>query len=388
MKPRPTSRIEEVFGVSRVLLPVIRGTRPEGSLASIDLAVAAGVRGVILIDEGMTADQVIALLPAIHARHPSLWVGLNLLGAAPLDVLRRGLAADGRLDGIWLDDAGWDGGTPSPAAAELASARAALGWRGLVLGGVTPRLEDPGHDELAASVQIDVVCTPGPGRVADPVERVRTIRRTVAARGDLAVVSGVRAENVTGFLPYVDAVIIASGIERELGVLDPTKLSRMLELVASYPRQPPGPPWPFRTFTEPTFEYGYHNGRQFQHPLIDVTSSGRDALAHAMALAFENDLRVPAIADAGRALIFFSRVPTPTELMDRPWHMQLPARPMSLYDAVDAAWSWLGRAEYGRDEHDGDSHRGWHLFNGTFGIVDQVWSAFLAIEPRLIYVPK
>lgn len=48
------NRIEQTFGRSRVLLPVIHPIGRTEALASVELAVAAGVAGIFLINQGMS----------------------------------------------------------------------------------------------------------------------------------------------------------------------------------------------------------------------------------------------------------------------------------------------------------------------------------------------
>jgi len=55
------NRIEQVFGVPRVLLPVVHPVGRREALASVEVAAAAGVRGVFLIDQGMSEPEVLEL---------------------------------------------------------------------------------------------------------------------------------------------------------------------------------------------------------------------------------------------------------------------------------------------------------------------------------------
>jgi hypothetical protein len=56
------SRIRDVFGVDRVVLPVVHPIGRDEALASVELAHAAGAKGVFTINQGMTDDQVLALV--------------------------------------------------------------------------------------------------------------------------------------------------------------------------------------------------------------------------------------------------------------------------------------------------------------------------------------
>jgi predicted TIM-barrel enzyme len=242
-----TNRIGEVFGVPRVLLPVVHPVSREAALESVAAASAAGVRGIFLINQGMSTEEVLALVMTIRDRDPSLWVGVNLLGVPVAEVLARGLAAcGGRLDGIWSDTAQIDEAAGAqPAAQAFVDARRQHGWNGLYFGGVAFKYQRAVSDDMlgaasaAALPFMDVVCTSGPGtgKEADPA-KVIAMRRGMGERGALALASGVTEENVADYLPYVDAYLVGTGIEKDFGVLDPGKVARLHRLVAAFAPPP------------------------------------------------------------------------------------------------------------------------------------------------------
>jgi uncharacterized protein len=408
------NRIEEVFGTRRVLLPVIHPINADEAMRSVQVAWDAGVRGIFLIDQGMSRGEVLDLILDVRKRHPKLWVGLNLLGKPPAEILRLGLGAcAGRLDGIWTDNAGIDeDAAEQPQAQAFVDARARAGWNGLYFGGVAFKYqrevpaEKLSRAASTAKAFMDVLCTSGPGtgQAADPA-KVIGLRNGLGPDGALALASGVTDDNVAGFLPHVDAYLVGTGIEKDFGVLDPGKVARLQALISggkplrdpvvapAAPARPRAPVNPFKTIPDRVYEYGYKNGRQIAHHLVDVTASGRDLLTHAMAIAFRGRggarvVRATHVAEAGKALVFLDRAPGPHALRDRTWTVRALATPVDLDGAVELAWQWLERADYGRDEHDGGVDKGWHVFNGQFGIVDEVWETFLAVEPTYLYIPK
>ena len=236
------NRVAEIFGVSRVLLPVIHPVGRDEAVASVEVAVAAGVKGVFVINQGMSEQQVLALMRDLHGRHPTLWVGVNLLGFAPAEVLERGLqAGDGRLDGIWSDNARIDeDAAQQPEAAAFVAARRERGWNGLYFGGVAFKYQREVADaklEWAARLArgyMDVVCTSGPGTGHEArVEKVAAMRAGLGTDGALALASGVTTENVGNFLPYVDAYLVGTGIEAQLGVLDAGRVAALHRKISS-----------------------------------------------------------------------------------------------------------------------------------------------------------
>lgn len=49
---------------------------------------------------------------------------------------------------------------------------------------------------------------------------------------------------------------------------------------------------------------------------------------------------------------------------------------------------WLAQAEYGDDENDGATYKGWRLLNQRFEMVDDYGPAFIAVRMMWIYLSK
>jgi predicted TIM-barrel enzyme len=235
------TRIHDVFGRPRVLLPVVHPVSRDRALAAVEVAVNAGADGVFLIDQGLDERAVLTLIREVRGRFPSLWIGVNLLTRAPADALAFALDGGGRIDGIWSDNAGIDEHAAHQARANaFVEARQRLGWKGLYFGGVAFKYQrevaraDLGLAAAIAGEYMDVICTSGPGtgRAADP-DKPRAMRE--GARGTaLALASGVTTANVHEYLPYVDAYLVGTGIERELGVLDPDETKRLAAAIHAF----------------------------------------------------------------------------------------------------------------------------------------------------------
>ena len=189
------NRIREVFGVDRVVLPVVHPLGLTEALASVEVAYAAGAKGVFTINQGMNDGEVLALVREIWRRYPALWVGVNLLGHSPANALRDALDTCGRIDGIWSDNALVDErAADQTAAAELVEARRARGWTGLYFGGVAFKYQREvaadalGRASVVAMSYMDVVCTSGPGtgKAAD-VAKVIAMREAIGPDGAIAL---------------------------------------------------------------------------------------------------------------------------------------------------------------------------------------------------------
>lgn len=232
------NRLREVFGVPRVLLPVIHPAGWDQALASIRVATNAGVKGVFLINQGMSITEVLRLVLEARRLHPPLWVGVNLLGLDSAAALATALdACEGRIDGIWSDDADIGG----PVAQAFVEERRRRGWTGLYFGGVAFKYQTPVADDQlpavaeAALPYVDVVCTSGPGTgmEASP-QKLARLRGGMGRSAALALASGVTADNVVRYLLHVDAFLVGTGLEASFGVLDPGKLQRLQAEIAAY----------------------------------------------------------------------------------------------------------------------------------------------------------
>jgi uncharacterized protein len=234
------NRIEEVFGRAPVLLPVVHPIGREEALASLRVVNDAGAPGAFLIDQGMSEAEVLELIKEARARFPKLWLGVNLLSRSPADALTTALdACDGRIDGIWSDNAGVDEQAPAqPRAEELLAVRRARGWNGLYFGGTAFKYQrevayaDLGRTAALAARYVDVVCTSGPGTgQAVDVEKLRAMR-TGLGDAALALASGVTAENVGTYVPYVQAFLVGTGIEASFGVIDAARVTALLRAMS------------------------------------------------------------------------------------------------------------------------------------------------------------
>lgn len=51
--------------------------------------------------------------------------------------------------------------------------------------------------------------------------------------------------------------------------------------------------------------------------------------------------------------------------------------------AADFATRWLSEVEYGpQDDHDGHDTKGWRIYNESWGHIEELRSAFVAITPE------
>jgi len=229
------TRIQQSFNRPRVLLPVIHARSTAQVMEQAEVARVGGADGVFVINQGgLDANEVLDVSASLAALHADWFVGVNLLGCEPLDALGP-LMKRWRIRGLWSDDA--DAGMWQ---------RRRDPWNDdamqrLFFGGVAFKGQRSIHADHygavakgAADCGVDVVTTSGP-RTGTPPEVSKVVAMREALGGHaLALASGVTPENVGLFLPYVDAFLVASGIERDFGDFDPGRLAELAATIHAW----------------------------------------------------------------------------------------------------------------------------------------------------------
>ncbi|KAJ9467344.1 Adenine phosphoribosyltransferase [Diplonema papillatum] len=231
-------------------------------------AVGCGIHGLLLInqvDGGLTLplSAFLAVIQEVRAAlGDGVHIGANVLGVTLREAtpLLSGVAR--LLNSYWADDAGVDetGEVPAPARPE--------GWPPLYFGGVAFKKQRPVPQEMLPAAtrlarrSVDVITTSGPG-TGVPAELSKVARMRRAAPGvPLAVASGVTADNVAGFLPFVDCVIVATGVSESFHEVSVSRLSELCSVCRGAPWylsiMPPRTRQPAAKFAwlDPTAIYG------------------------------------------------------------------------------------------------------------------------------------
>ena len=229
------------------VLPVVHVHSANQACRNADMAIAAGAQGVFLINHDFGCEDLVPILRAVRGRFPSLWIGVNFLavtGREAFPVLGRLQSEGVGIDAYWADDARIDERAPlraQPEAAEIAAVRRDSAWTGLYFGGTAfkkQRSVDPADYEAAAriaSAWMDAVTTSGiaTGQAADRA-KIAAFRRG-CGDAPLVLASGVTPENAADYAPHVDAMLVATGINREgdFYAIDPSRLQRLLAATRS-----------------------------------------------------------------------------------------------------------------------------------------------------------
>ena len=238
--------LREVFGTRHpAILPVIHVQDAGQAVRNVAVALDGGAQGVFLINHDFPYEDLLPVIEAVRSAYAGLWLGVNFLavtGKQAFPVLGELQSRGVRVDAYWADDARIDEAAATQTEAdEIDAVRAASGWRGLYFGGTAfkkQREVDPAHYAAAAGIacrHMDAVTTSGvaTGHAAE-VDKIETFRK---ACGDhaLAIASGVTPENVHLYAPLVDAILVATGINRDGDFYntDPALLGLLVERVAA-----------------------------------------------------------------------------------------------------------------------------------------------------------
>ena len=241
------------------VLPVIHVQDQDQAIANVERAMSAGAQGVFLINHDFPVEPFLPIITAVRHRFPALWLGVNFLAVTGRDAFPV-LAALGRqgtaVDAYWADDACIDERRPADrqdTAEAIATARRESGWDGLYFGGTAFKKQRPVEpDRFGESARIacgfmEVVTTSGiaTGEAAEP-GKIEAMR---AAAGDhaMALASGVTPENARDYAHLVDALLVATGINRpgDFYTIDPGRLRRLIEITRApaSPSEPKKPRW-------------------------------------------------------------------------------------------------------------------------------------------------
>ena len=246
--------------VGPAVLAVIHALDRGQVVRNAQIAAREGAHGVFLINHDFALEGLLPLIREVRERFPSLWLGVNFLGvtgARAFPVLGDLEGSGCVVDAYWADDARIDEHAGVQREAEaIAEARRSSGWSGLYLGGTafkkqrhgaTGGLRSGGADRDPATW----TRSPRPGLRPGTRRRCPRSRRSapVARTRTLAVASGVTPDNAAAYAGLVDAVLVATGINRtgDFYNIEPVRLRRLLaacrEAGAGEPEPNPGAGW-------------------------------------------------------------------------------------------------------------------------------------------------
>ncbi len=219
------------FPGGRAILPVIHHASPGSARDSIGVAAESGADGVCLITQGASLHDVLVLAGWVRKTFPGPFVvGVNPLGGNDVAF------AHADVDLVWTDESIVSLQNPGSGRMELP---AYLRGRTKPWAGgcafKTHRTLPPEGEVMATKIAaqyMDVVTTSGPGTGrAASVEKIKRIHGALEGLVPLGLASGGTPENAPATLPFVSLYLVATGIERRWGVLDPIRTRALVEIV-------------------------------------------------------------------------------------------------------------------------------------------------------------
>lgn len=195
------------------IIPVIHVTSREQALINTGICWACGIKKAFYINHVVHAHVVVNVVSEVKQCMPDFWVGINLLGI-PLTIM---LESEYPVDAIWVDET-----VKTPERK----------FKGMVFGGLAFKYQaqptdlKAACDEAAQCVSVATTSGPGTGKAAS-VMKLRKIREHLGNH-PLAVASGVSAENIGLFRPFVDYVLVASSITDTNEYIIPEKLKDLI----------------------------------------------------------------------------------------------------------------------------------------------------------------
>lgn len=192
---------------------------------------------IFLIDHATDDGRLLEALNRAAERFPDRRFGVNFIkrpAHVALALLARTFGKDLPNSAIWADTAGIEAVRGQEYAELLTRARSDYEWDGTVFSGIAFKHQTPVErsqwPEIARQgarlLGLPTTSGAGTGQAAS-LERVRTFAQHLDGT-PLGLASGVTAENIAQFRPYVSHVLVATGINTN-GRVDPAKLAAVLD---------------------------------------------------------------------------------------------------------------------------------------------------------------
>ena len=227
----------KVFGRKRIVLPVIHVENGEQAMQNVDIAWKTGCSGVFLINHSISHVDLLEIYKDITTDFPYFWIGINCLDLLPTNVFS---VIPESINGVWVDNAMIsEKDLEQKNAQNIQFSINRVNWRGLYFGGVAfkyqPEVNNLEFITKQATRFMDVVTTSGPatGQSAD-VEKIKLMRSYLGKQFPLAIASGITPENVSNYLPFVNAFLVATGISSSSTELNEEKTQLLVDKVRSY----------------------------------------------------------------------------------------------------------------------------------------------------------
>lgn len=213
---------------------VIHAKNPKQALEQADVAFENGVGGIILINHRIPSHKLITCYNLVRFYYSDKFIGINFLD---LTAWRAITAIPEDCDALWMDNVEIHSDIPLKNAEMISDYANSKGqgkaWRGFASVAFKYQLHEPKPEWAASSASnlFDVVVTSGEATGSPPeVDKIRAMNMAID-RSPLALASGVSAENVEDYLPYVTTFMVATSISNADDTLNPEKVKELANLI-------------------------------------------------------------------------------------------------------------------------------------------------------------
>lgn len=212
------------------VFPVIHHLDFETTFQQVSIAFQYDVQGVFLISHDGRDDEMDESFDVIKSSAQGKFIGVNYLSViGPKTAIDR--ASQNRYQAVWIDDVGICNGMVEYNLQFLTHGdHQDMEIFGCVAFKYQKQTVFPGEDAKLCRDLGMIPTTSGP-RTGAPPDLDKIIEMSEAAGGTLAVASGLTAENVKKFKPYVSHALVATGISKDMHHLDPVLLAKFIDAV-------------------------------------------------------------------------------------------------------------------------------------------------------------
>lgn len=213
--------------MSKELIPVLHIDNNTDIIGSMKLLNSLDIKKVFFISHGyLNYKELIEVIKEIKSKFENFWIGVNFLDVKASDVFRINKEELSIVDAIWIDNsfAGI-----SNAVAKGISIDRNKNFKGMYFGGVAFKYcPQPSNLKYAVEQAIelmDVITTSGKGTgIEAEIEKIAEMSQYAQNKKPLAIASGITANNIDKYLPYVKYFLVGTFIEKGPGIFDKDKI--------------------------------------------------------------------------------------------------------------------------------------------------------------------
>jgi phosphoribosylanthranilate isomerase len=213
---------------------VVHAKSPYQALQQSKIAFDNGAGGIFLINHRIKAYKLLDCYTLVRSNYPDSFIGINFLDLYNFSGIRN-LPED--CDALWMDQPQVHSDIPPNVANQISDYANHSGqgktWRMFASVAFKYQMHEPRPEWAAekASELFDVVVTSGAATGSPPeVDKIRVMYEAMN-RNPLALASGVDAQNVKDYLPYVSCFMVATSISNEDDTLNPEKVRELADLI-------------------------------------------------------------------------------------------------------------------------------------------------------------